>query len=137
MSKSTIGIEISNIGVLKRIGDSLVSSYSDTDIYCDINESNFYHKLETPYRDVQYFASFTDAQYKSLIVLLKYLTAEYNIPATFLPEDKRYITGKEDEITRFKGIVSHVNYRHTDKWDLGPAFDWDRIINALEVVPQE
>ena len=26
----------------------------------------------------------------------------------------------------FQGVVSHQNFR-TDKWDLGPAFNWDRL----------
>jgi len=58
-----------------------------------------------------------------LISLLRYLTAQYNIPRTFLPENKRHITGTESELPNFKGITSHVNYRTSGKWDIGPAFD--------------
>ncbi len=130
-SKRTIGIEMSNIGVLKRIDNKLVTVYSDTDVYCDIREKQFYTKLESPYRGEVYYATFTRRQYYSLLLLLRYLTAEYNIPRAFLPEDKRYSTGVEDELVNFKGIVSHVNYRSSGKWDIGPAFDWNKIMGGL------
>ncbi len=131
-SKRTIAIEVSNIGYLKKIGSNLVSSYSDRDVYCSLDENNYYTKLDAPYRGQQYFASFTNSQYKSLIVLLRYLTAQYDIPREFLPENKRYDVGGVNDITKFKGIVSHVNYRSSGKWDFGPAFDWDRVISGVQ-----
>ncbi|WP_340200014.1 N-acetylmuramoyl-L-alanine amidase [Ascidiimonas sp. W6] len=130
-SKQTIGIEISNIGFLKRIGNKLVTVYSDTDVYCDINEKQFYTKLESPYRGELYYARFTRLQYDSLLTLLRYLTVTYNIQRAFLPEDRRYITGVKEELVNFNGIVSHVNYRSSGKWDIGPAFEWEKIIDEL------
>ncbi|WP_282086230.1 N-acetylmuramoyl-L-alanine amidase [Aquimarina algiphila] len=129
--KRTIAIEMSNIGFLKRINNQLVTVYSDTDVYCDINEEQFYTKLDSPYRGELYYATFTKKQYDSLLLLLRYLTAEYNIPRALLTEDKRYITVAENELVNFKGIVSHVNYRSSGKWDIGPAFDWEKIIEGL------
>lgn len=130
-SKRTIAIEMSNIGFLKRIDNKLVTVYNDTDVYCDVNDKQFYTQLESPYRGELYYATFTKEQYDSLLLLLRYLTAEYNIPKAFLPEDKRYITGIENELVNFKGIVSHVNYRSSGKWDIGPAFNWEKIIKGL------
>lgn len=129
--KRTIAIEMSNIGFLKRIGEQLVTVYNDTDVYCHISETQFYTKLDTPHRGEQYFATHTTKQYKSLILLLRYLTAAYNIPAAFLPEDKRYDVVDENELINFKGITSHVNYRSSGKWDIGPAFDWEKITKEL------
>lgn len=129
-SKRTIAIELSNIGFLKRIDNKLVTVYSDTDVYCDIKEKQFYTKLESPYREELYYAKFTRRQYHSLQLLLRYLTAEYNIPYTFLPENKRYEIVAEEELVNFRGITSHVNYRPSGKWDIGPAFDWGHIIKA-------
>jgi len=126
-SKRTIAIEISNIGFLKRIGDKLVTVYSDNDVYCDISDTQFYTKLDIPYRGEQYFATYTDQQYNSLLQLLQYLTAEYDIPIAFLPEDKRYDVVNEAELVNFRGVTSHVNYRSSGKWDIGPAFDWEKI----------
>ncbi|MEP5340722.1 MAG: N-acetylmuramoyl-L-alanine amidase [Algibacter sp.] len=130
-SKRTIGIEISNIGFLKRIGNKLVTVYSDTDVYCDVNEKQLYTKLESPYRGELYYATFTKKQYDSLLMLLRYLTGVYNIPREFLFEDKRYSAGIKNELVNFKGIVSHVNYRSSGKWDIGPAFHWRKIIKPL------
>ncbi|MHA7056513.1 N-acetylmuramoyl-L-alanine amidase [Aquimarina sp. M1] len=130
-AKRTIAIEMSNIGFLKRIGDQLVTVYNDTDVYCHINEKQFYTKLDIPYRGEQYFATHTTKQYKSLILLLRYLTAAYNIPKAILPEGKRYDVLAGNELVNFKGITSHVNYRSSGKWDIGPAFDWEKVMQGL------
>ncbi|MCK8521028.1 N-acetylmuramoyl-L-alanine amidase [Aquimarina sp. D1M17] len=129
--RRTIAIEMSNIGFLKRIGDNLVTVYNDNDVYCHIDDRQFYTKLDIPFRGEQYFATYTTKQYKSLVLLLRYLTAEYDIPATFLPEDKRYKIVAEEELVNFMGITSHVNYRTSGKWDIGSAFDWDLVIRSL------
>ncbi|WP_024768075.1 N-acetylmuramoyl-L-alanine amidase [Aquimarina macrocephali] len=129
--KRTIAIEMSNIGFLKRIGEQLVTVYNNNDVYCHINETQLYTKLDTPFRGEHYFATHTAKQYNSLILLLRYLTAEYNIPTAFLSEDKRYVVVDENELVNFKGITSHVNYRSSGKWDIGPAFDWKKIIEGL------
>lgn len=129
--KRTIAIELSNIGYLKKVGDNLATSYSDTDIYCSLNDTTSYIQLDTPFREQEYYATFTDEQYESLVVLLRYLTNQYNIPREFLGEDKRYVTGTADDVPSFRGIVSHVNYRTSGKWDFGPAFDWDRLISGV------
>jgi N-acetylmuramoyl-L-alanine amidase len=130
MSKESIGIEISNIGPLKKIGNNLVTTYSDSDVYCSLSETQYYTKLANKYRGYEYFAKFTDAQYKSTIKLIKFLCAKYDLPKTFVAEDKRYNVLTEQEFTNFKGIVSHVNCR-TDKVDIGPAFDWNKVMNGV------
>ena len=129
--KKTIAIEMSNIGYLKKVGNNLASVYSDTDVYCSLDETDFYTKLETPFRGQEYYATFTEEQYESLIVLLRYLTNQYNIPRDFLEIEKRYETGTIEDIPNFKGIVSHINYRNSGKWDFGPAFDWDKLITGV------
>ena len=44
-------------------------------------------------------------------------------------EIERYETSKPNAL--FNGLVSHVNYRATDKEDIGPAFDWNRVIEGV------
>lgn len=135
--KRSIAIELSNIGFLKKKGNNLVTIYNDNDVYCTLDQKKFYTKLDSPYRAESYYATFTKQQYNSLIILLRYLTATYNIPRTFLPLDKRYLIGEKGEIDAFKGIVTHVNYRNTGKWDIGPAFEWDTVINGLTNVNED
>ena len=128
MSKTSIGIEISNIGYLEKSSSNLVTQYRSSDIYCSITETSFYTKIPA-YRGKEYFATLEEEQYNSVIKLLRFLTAEYKIPREFLDESKRYDV--VNDIASFKGITSHVNYRPTRKWDIGPAFKWDRVISGV------
>lgn len=128
-SQRSIGIEISNIGPLRLDGGELLTAYSEggrRDVYCSAAETEYY--LKAPYRGWDHYATFTDAQYQSLIGLLKYLTSRYDIPRQFLPPGERHET--TSSTPGFRGIVSHVNYRK-DKTDIGPGFDWDRVIAGL------
>jgi N-acetylmuramoyl-L-alanine amidase len=126
MSSKAIAIEISNIGPLKKIGDNLVTTYSNSDIYCHISETALYTKVPK-YRGFEYFATFTPYQYRNLKLLLQFLSQKYNIPYIFLPETKRYELFSLTEAKAFRGICSHVNFR-SDKWDIGPGFDWGKIM---------
>ncbi|MEM6966415.1 MAG: N-acetylmuramoyl-L-alanine amidase [Bacteroidota bacterium] len=133
-SKKSIGIELSNYGYLVPQGDNLETYYSrrkgnPVDVYCSKEDTDQYIELDQPYRGHRYYATFTDAQYQSLIHLLRYLTETYNIPRTFLPKEERYETTQS--VINFNGIVSHVNFRK-DKYDIGPALDWERIINGVQ-----
>lgn len=137
MSKGTIPIELSNIGKLKRIGDNLHTRYGD--IYCTIDDVNEYVFVENGFRGYDYFASFTDEQYESLTVLLKYLNAKRGIKLKFLPEDKRFKKMSSTAVKKFRGILSHVNFREDldkngafKKVDIGNGFQWDRLINSLK-----
>ena len=75
-SKKTIAIELSNIGPLLREGNDLVTIYGD--VYCTLDQERYYWRQS--FRGYDYFATFTEAQYQALIVLLRYLTARYEIP---------------------------------------------------------
>lgn len=137
--KCSIGIELSNYGFLTERDGNLETYYSrqknmqggtgPMDIYCSLDDEAEFIKLPQPFRQQKYYAAHTPAQYDSLIILLRYLTAQYNIPRKFLPEPIRYQT--TDEVLKFKGIVSHVNYRPDGKWDIGPAFNWDQVIKGV------
>ncbi len=127
MSRESIGIEISNIGPLKMIGNNLVTTYSDSDIYCTLDEKQYYTKLTTKYRGYEFYATYTNAQYEAINQLIKFLCAKYNIPKNFLNEPERYEIMTDEGFTNFTGIASHVNCRN-DKTDIGPAFEWNKII---------
>ena len=129
MSKECIGIEISNIGPLKLIENNLVTTYSDKDIYCSLEETQYYTKLNPKYRNYEYYATFTDEQYEAIIKLIKFLCAKYDIPKNFLNSPERYEIMTDVGFQNFTGIVSHINCR-VDKTDIGPAFNWDKIING-------
>lgn len=138
--KRTIGIELSNFGYLTERDGNLETCYSRLkapngsigrpDIYCPVSETNAYIKTEQPFRGQRYYANFTEEQYNSVIILLRYLTSTYNIPRDFLPEPMRYQT--VEGVVDFHGIVSHINYRRDGKWDIGPAFDWTKVIEGVQ-----
>jgi N-acetylmuramoyl-L-alanine amidase len=133
MSKSAVAIELSNVAYLREKNGSLVDPYGA--VYCSTADTDAYVTLPKAYRGYTRFATFTDAQYKSLASLLRYLTATYKIPAAFLPEPQRYDVYAN--VAQFKGITTHVNYQPESygKWDFGPAFDWNRVIGAMAKVP--
>lgn len=130
-SKYSIGIEMSNYGPLVKRGDNLETVYSKReghDVFCSLADTDQYVELETPFRGHKYYATFTDEQYDNLIVLLRYLTSRYKIPRAFIDADSRFEATEANAL--FSGINSHVNTR-TDKVDIGPAFDWDRVIAGV------
>jgi len=130
-SSSSLAIELSNIGPLTLSGTSLHTGYGD--VYCDVADTEYYTQLPEPYRGYSYYATFTDAQYTSLAILLRFLTTRYNIPRTFLPEAQRYqLFNSDAEALASTGIVTHVNFRPAgEKVDIGPAFDWARVIGYV------
>lgn len=132
MSSSAVAIELSNVAYLREKNGTLVDPYGAE--YCSTADQDAYQKVATPYRGYTTFATFTDAQYKSLINLLRYLTATYKIPAAFLPEAQRYDVYKD--VATFRGITTHVNYQPQSygKWDIGPAFDWTRVMAGVQTV---
>jgi N-acetylmuramoyl-L-alanine amidase len=128
MSKKSVAIEISNIGWLAKNGNDF---YDYTNhVYCTSGETQYYTQVPT-YRDHRYYAAFTGAQYQSIIKLVRFLTKKYTIPRVFLPQSERYNRMTDAAAAQFRGITTHVNYR-TTKWDIGPAFDWNRIITGVQ-----
>lgn len=124
-SKRSVAIEISNVGPLQVSGSNLTFAGSR---YCKLSETQFYTKLAAPFRGERHFASFTDAQYSALDPLLTAIKTEHAIDRKFMPADKRFLPFESPETAiAHKGVASHVNFRRTGKWDIGPAFDWARI----------
>lgn len=119
-SKGSIGIEISNYGPLKKEGDVLKTIYGK--VYCTLLQTDAYVKVDD-FRGYQYFATYTNAQYKSVDSLITNLCRKYDILRKLPRPFERDITFKEDP---GEGIWSHQNFRE-DKLDVGPAFLWNRI----------
>ncbi len=83
---------------------------------------------------VQYRSyGYTDAQYQALIALLTELMGSLDIPKNVpLGEngEVRLNILEEDDASSFKGVVAHWHLS-AEKWDPGPAFDWDRVMAAI------
>jgi N-acetyl-anhydromuramyl-L-alanine amidase AmpD len=118
----TVGIEIVNVGPLKRVGNTLYWwPMNWTTKYCSIGEKARYVEVPT-WRGFNYFAAFTDAQLAVIPPLVGTILEQFNIPRAFLPAEKRLSLCLAD-VKKFKGITNHSNWR-ADKLDIGPAFPW-------------
>lgn len=138
-STTSIAIELSSYGPLKRVGDNLETMYSEVtytdskgkqkrtkkDVYCSLHEKSEYTELPIPFRGHIYFAGYTDAQMKSLKALIEYLSSKFNIPKTVLDESTRYkLFSSSADARKFTGVCSHVNFIGVGKWDIGPEMNW-------------
>ena len=137
--KQSIAIELSNYGWLTLRDGMLETAYSrqkingkenPADIYCSLDDTDAYVELDLPFREKKYFAAHTPVQVESLTVLIRYLTALYDIPRAFLPETDRYNFAAASR--DIPGINSHINFRASGKWDIGMAFDWDTLIDGVQ-----
>lgn len=150
MSPTSIGIEVSNWGPLREENGQLLT-WSHEHYFCDLNDTEAYYRLDQPYRGAQYFARPTDEQYKSLILLLRYLTepkadlesegAFTPVQRAFLPPEKRAaLFDSHDAARAFAGICCHTNFQPHGKWDFPPepGFAWERIVQGVtEPLPAE
>ncbi len=73
---------------------------------------------------------YTDAQYVSLIELLKVLTTNIGIPKQIPLNDQGDVVDRVLEDPAFQGIVAHWHLAES-RWDPGPGFDWQRLYHAL------
>lgn len=131
--KESIAIEISNYGPLVLDHDLLKTPKNKNglqSIYCATSQLAAFRKLQEPFREYSYFASYLEVQIDSVIRLVRWLCNKYNIPTELVPEAARFdcAPGAQNHF----GITSHVNYRSSGKWDLGPAFDWARLEAGIQ-----
>jgi N-acetyl-anhydromuramyl-L-alanine amidase AmpD len=117
----SIGIEIANFGPLKKSANQLNAWPGDfTRKFCNLTETDRY--IQQSYRNFEYFAKYPDVQMNSVVALVNYLCARFQIPKQLAPAEKRFLCDPAF-YGNFTGIATHANFRQ-DKWDIGPAFDW-------------
>ena len=122
-AKRSIAIEISNVGQLVKNGADFTFVHNK---YCGESENQYFTTLPQAYRGHKTYASFTDAQYHSVGRLLDELCADFQIPRTFLPVNKRYnVFANANAAKAYKGIASHVNFRATRQDRHRPGFRLD------------
>lgn len=131
--KRSIGIEIVNVGPLQTSTEdpSVLNwwprkSKDAADFstkFCRLDETHRYRP--GPYRGKSHFASFPDVQIDAVSALVRNICDRFSISPTLPASSKRF---EADPVTfaTYKGVCSHANFR-PDKWDLGPAFPWERL----------
>jgi N-acetyl-anhydromuramyl-L-alanine amidase AmpD len=71
---------------------------------------------------------YTAAQYRALGSLLRTLTTVFPTLAIGAPRDaKGQVPNRTlDDPAKHDGVLAHYHWE-VDRWDPGPAFDWDRL----------
>lgn len=125
--RRSVGIEIANVGPLKPPpADPNRLNWWPKDWgtpWCHLDEADRY--VRSTYRGITYYASFPHPQVEAVSRLVAHVCERFGIPKTIPPRSRR----GECDLAYFsprKGVVAHQNFRQ-DKWDIGPAFDWDRL----------
>lgn len=126
--KRSIGIEIANVGPLKPNAAGDLCWWPPQNRFerkwCSPSESDLY--VKRAYRGFSHYASFPEAQVRSLSPLIQTLCRRFSIPAR-LPEPAQLsIASPSGYFRDFTGIASHQNFR-ADKLDVGPAFPWESL----------
>jgi len=125
-NKTAIGIEIVNEGQLYK--------RSDGNYYWWINKDNPLGKVKyngnvfdnnIEWRGYRYWASYTNEQINSVILLLKHLTQTLNINSDVITTYEY-----DKSLLNFNGIISHHNVRK-DKTDVSPALNLSFIQSSL------
>lgn len=122
-SSSSIAIELCNVGPLTLSGSKKVLSTWAGTAYCGLEHTEAFTRLASPWRGYEYFASYTEEQYRALDTLLTNLCRTFGILRK-LPSSNDVGRLFEERVP--EGIWGHDNFRK-DKTDPGPAFDWSRI----------
>jgi N-acetyl-anhydromuramyl-L-alanine amidase AmpD len=125
--RRSIGIEIVNVGPLQPAnGNGQALNWWPKEWgqqYCSVDDSTKY--VECAYRGKRYFAAFPDAQVQAVARLVRRLCDQFGIRRQLAPSSRR-LEYDQTFFDNYKGVATHVNFR-PDKWDIGPAFEWDRL----------
>jgi N-acetyl-anhydromuramyl-L-alanine amidase AmpD len=129
IERRSIGIEIANVGPLQpSAGDPNALNWWPGDFgrkFCGRDETAKYVEVREGYRGKQYFAAFPGAQIDAVSRLVADLCDRFGIARRLAGADARLACDLQ-RFASYTGIATHVNFRH-DKWDIGPALDWDRL----------
>ncbi|GIU80878.1 MAG: hypothetical protein KatS3mg005_4116 [Bryobacteraceae bacterium] len=134
--RRSIGIEIVNPGPLRpdpEGGDTL-NWWPDNfrRPWCRISEKEKYVRRE--YRGFRFYASYTAEQETAVRQLVAWLCRRFAIPRLLPPAAQRGVCDP-DVFCRFRGIAAHQNFR-ADKLDVGPAWNWDCLLDAASRRPE-
>jgi N-acetyl-anhydromuramyl-L-alanine amidase AmpD len=133
LDRKSIGIEIVNVGPLAPSADDpqvlnwwppkTKGAPPFTTRFCTRSETDRY--VAANFRDKGHFAAFPDVQVDAVGALVRELCRQFSIPLQLPSQAKRFVCDVP-AFDRYEGVCTHANFRQ-DKWDIGPAFDWDRL----------
>ncbi len=121
----SIGIEIANVGPLRPdpANPNQLNWWPRNwgTRYCDRQETDRY--VAKSYRGISAFAAMPPIQMEATASLVNHLCDAFGIPKIACSAAR---SGDFDPyaFANYQGVASHSNFRR-DKWDVGPAFNWD------------
>jgi N-acetyl-anhydromuramyl-L-alanine amidase AmpD len=131
--RRSIGIEIVNVGPLQPSSEDRAilnwwppkskGAAEFTTKFCSLDETDRYVTAE--YRAMSHFASYPDVQVDAVAALVRGLCSHFSIATTLAPQPRRFECDV-NSFAAFQGVCTHANFR-ADKWDIGPAFPWERL----------
>ncbi len=131
--RRSIGIEIANAGPLQPSADdaSVLNWWPPksktapqfTTKFCRRDETDRY--VDADFRGMRHFAAYPAVQVDAVAALVRHLCDQFSIAPT-LPAIPRRFECDATGFASYKGVCSHANFRQ-DKWDIGPAFPWERL----------
>jgi N-acetylmuramoyl-L-alanine amidase len=113
-----IGIEIVNWGPLRKTNG------------CFLTWNDYPYNGEAVQVGGGYWEPYADAQYESLIKLVRYLCRKHAIPPNYPPEGPGNYHSDASQLASFRGILGHCALDNT-KVDPGPHFDWEKLAEGL------
>jgi N-acetyl-anhydromuramyl-L-alanine amidase AmpD len=131
--KRAIGIEIVNAGPLRLApGKTSLHWWPPSNgqgqptyrtKFCTLAQTTKYARKT--FRGEKFYAAFPEDQMIQVVALVNHLCEHFSIPKRIPAAGKR---GEFDLpfASAFSGVLSHQSFR-SDKYDVGPAFDWDRL----------
>ncbi len=119
-SKSSIGVELINMGALTMKDGKLCDAYNK------LFTGEFVYYPDT-YRGYEYFAKYTNAQIDALKRFILYICELFNIPTTY---NEDIWTVNERALRGDAGIFCHTSYR-SDKSDLHPMSELISMLKSL------
>jgi hypothetical protein len=129
LDKQSIGIELTNEGYMTKNESTGQFKWYSGDVALPYNrpQDEPVH-VKNAWRGYNWFAPYSEKQIESTLWLVKYLQQEFGIKNNFV-EDCEY--HKELLDGSYEGIYNHVNVRSKGKWDLSPAFPFERFKKLL------
>jgi N-acetyl-anhydromuramyl-L-alanine amidase AmpD len=114
----SIGIEVANMGPLRKQGSDLYNLYNLKKPFCSLSDTDRYKQLEPYYRDYGYFESFPAEQVKAVRVLVHKLCDLCGIPKQFI--DNPWTVEPSRNYRLWEGVTHHGKWRFS-KLDWHPA----------------
>jgi hypothetical protein len=127
MNDSSIGIEINNVAVViperrVRRQDTVFGGFVD------------YRERTTSVGrcggGIKESFDYTDEQYSTLVRLLRVFHEVLGVPLIIPENDQGLIRRRLSDPLNYRGFLGHWHCQ-AGKWDPGPGFDWDRMMEGL------